>query len=289
MRAQLSAMKMSDLRKHAVGVGCDADAIEEARDDDEPKVALVELIIANQSSQNGRVAAAAVPQPSFHAQQPAVPTLDDLSALEELTVTANGVGAVDVVDIGADLNVLEMLSISDEGVGISRAACDDLFAAIDRNGDGQLSRKEIKRGLGMINDAAGIVQSAKEVFKHADNDDSTSIDAAEFYDYMQRAAADGLDVSYEDAMDFGALSGQLIGDAATPSKMRMEGEMLVGGQTLGKRWSNRWLVLTHTKLNVYKRQPDGDSDRRKQFQFSVDLMRCGGSVQTPSSAVHLCS
>eukprot|EP01052_Picozoa_sp_SAG31_P056253 SAG31_NODE_15998_length_728_cov_0.732909_1_plen_97_part_10 len=44
LQAQLLEQKMSVLRKRASAMGCDPVAIEEARDSDRPKAAMVELI-----------------------------------------------------------------------------------------------------------------------------------------------------------------------------------------------------------------------------------------------------
>ena len=51
VEAELQQLKLPDLRKRAAAAGASADAIEDARDGDDPKTALIALILAHQSSQ----------------------------------------------------------------------------------------------------------------------------------------------------------------------------------------------------------------------------------------------
>ena len=46
LKAELQQLKMPELRKRAAAVGVSSDAIEEARDDDEPKKAIIALVLA---------------------------------------------------------------------------------------------------------------------------------------------------------------------------------------------------------------------------------------------------
>lgn len=50
LKAELQQLKMPELRKRAVAAGASSDAIEAARDDDEPKEAIIALVLA-QSAQ----------------------------------------------------------------------------------------------------------------------------------------------------------------------------------------------------------------------------------------------
>ena len=65
-----------------------------------------------------------------------------------------------------------------------RAECDALFRRIDKDGDGRLTKKEIKSGLAAIQAQTGLIRSAKEVWKAADADGSKSVDRAEFFEFM---------------------------------------------------------------------------------------------------------
>lgn len=49
--AELQQLKMPDLRKRAAAAGASAEAIEDARDGDDPKADMIELILAHRSSQ----------------------------------------------------------------------------------------------------------------------------------------------------------------------------------------------------------------------------------------------
>ena len=60
---------------------------------------------------------------------------------------------------------------------------------IDRNGDGRLTKKEIKKGLALISQSTGVVQSARLIFDAMDGDGSDSIDVEEFCEFMSAAAA----------------------------------------------------------------------------------------------------
>eukprot|EP01052_Picozoa_sp_SAG31_P019478 SAG31_NODE_1421_length_8423_cov_2.477054_5_plen_317_part_00 len=70
---------------------------------------------------------------------------------------------------------------------ISRTECDALFMDIDKNGDGQLTKEEIKVGLAAIKSATGLAKSAKNIWKEADADASSSVDQDEFFAFMQSA------------------------------------------------------------------------------------------------------
>jgi hypothetical protein len=48
--AELQACKVPELRKKAAEAGCDDDAIEDARDTDDPKAALIALIMSSKTS-----------------------------------------------------------------------------------------------------------------------------------------------------------------------------------------------------------------------------------------------
>ena len=50
-KAELQQLKMPDLRKRAAAAGASVEAIEDARDGDDPKADMIELILAHQSSQ----------------------------------------------------------------------------------------------------------------------------------------------------------------------------------------------------------------------------------------------
>ena len=65
----------------------------------------------------------------------------------------------------------------------------ELFEQIDRNGDGRLTKKEIKKGLALISQSTGVVQSARLIFDAMDGDGSDSIDVEEFCEFMSAAAA----------------------------------------------------------------------------------------------------
>eukprot|EP01051_Picozoa_sp_SAG22_P002530 SAG22_NODE_114_length_19318_cov_13.809980_4_plen_305_part_00 len=85
---------------------------------------------------------------------------------------------------------------------ISRAECDALFKLIDKDGDGGLTRREIKKGLKDINKhgkahglSGKLVKSAKQVFDVADDDGSKRIDEDEFYEFMASAVKHGAQVS----------------------------------------------------------------------------------------------
>jgi hypothetical protein len=51
LKAELQQLKMPELRKRAAAAGVSGDAIEEARDEDEPKEAIIALVLAQQSAQ----------------------------------------------------------------------------------------------------------------------------------------------------------------------------------------------------------------------------------------------
>ena len=51
VKAELQQLKMPDLRKRAAAAGASAEAIEDARDGDDPKADMIELILAHQRSQ----------------------------------------------------------------------------------------------------------------------------------------------------------------------------------------------------------------------------------------------
>ena len=68
---------------------------------------------------------------------------------------------------------------------ISRTECDALFLDIDKDGDGQLTKEEIKAGIAAIKSSTGLAQSAKKIWKAADADASNSVDADEFFAFMQ--------------------------------------------------------------------------------------------------------
>ena len=66
-------------------------------------------------------------------------------------------------------------------VAFGRAECDALFREIDSNGDGMLSRREIKEGVEAIRASTGLRESAKKIWRAADEDDSNNVDADEFF------------------------------------------------------------------------------------------------------------
>ena len=68
----------------------------------------------------------------------------------------------------------------------SKAECDALFQQLDKNGDGQLTKSEIKKGLSQIQTATGLAKSAKQVWKDADADGSKAVDREEFFEFMGR-------------------------------------------------------------------------------------------------------
>eukprot|EP01052_Picozoa_sp_SAG31_P027458 SAG31_NODE_2573_length_5458_cov_1.552528_3_plen_487_part_00 len=95
--------------------------------------------------------------------------------------------------LGGDLRAASLLA------PISRHACDELFAKIDRNADGKLSRKEIRNGLELIvqstsskhdlsQEAAKLFKSASKLFKAVDADNSNCVDADEFYRFLSDAS-----------------------------------------------------------------------------------------------------
>ena len=49
--AELQQLKIPDLRKRAAAAGASAEAIEDARDGDDPKADMIELILTHRSSQ----------------------------------------------------------------------------------------------------------------------------------------------------------------------------------------------------------------------------------------------
>ena len=51
MEAELKQLKMPELRQRATAAGVPADAVEEARDADDPKSALIELILGQSAQQ----------------------------------------------------------------------------------------------------------------------------------------------------------------------------------------------------------------------------------------------
>eukprot|EP01050_Picozoa_sp_SAG11_P016498 SAG11_NODE_2257_length_3613_cov_1.750996_2_plen_259_part_00 len=67
------------------------------------------------------------------------------------------------------------------------AMCGALFRQIDTDGDGQLTKKEIKKGLDSIKSGFGLATKARSVFKIADVDSSRLIDKVEFFKYMAEA------------------------------------------------------------------------------------------------------
>ena len=68
---------------------------------------------------------------------------------------------------------------------VFRAECDELFRRIDKDGDGRLTKKEIKSGLAAIQAQTGLVQAAKDVWKAADTDGSKAVDPDEFFAFVQ--------------------------------------------------------------------------------------------------------
>ena len=79
----------------------------------------------------------------------------------------------------------EATAVSEERM-VFRAECDALFQQTDKNGDGRLTKKEIKVGLTAIKAKTGLVQTAKDVWKAADADGSKAVDRDEFFAFMER-------------------------------------------------------------------------------------------------------
>eukprot|EP01050_Picozoa_sp_SAG11_P009148 SAG11_NODE_843_length_6892_cov_31.379803_3_plen_827_part_00 len=71
-----------------------------------------------------------------------------------------------------------------------RKQCNTLFREIDTNGDGLLTKKEIKKGIDAINSSTGLSLKAKAIFKAADTDGSKELDADEFHAFMRSAMPD---------------------------------------------------------------------------------------------------
>lgn len=69
---------------------------------------------------------------------------------------------------------------------LTREESDALFAKLDANSDGQLSYREIRKGLSNIKESTGLVQTAQQILSGADVDNDSRVDAAEFYFYLQR-------------------------------------------------------------------------------------------------------
>ena len=81
----------------------------------------------------------------------------------------------------------------------ARAESDTLFAKLDRDGDGTLTRKEIKKGLKDLQAGSGLNfqgKKAKQIFMCIDDDGGGQVDADEFFYFIQsapeRAASDKL-------------------------------------------------------------------------------------------------
>jgi Ca2+-binding EF-hand superfamily protein len=74
-----------------------------------------------------------------------------------------------------------------EPLTLTRADSDKLFAQIDKNGDGELTHKEIKDGIKQIKTTTRLAVSAKNIWKGADVDDDRKVDAMEFFAFMSRA------------------------------------------------------------------------------------------------------
>ena len=66
-----------------------------------------------------------------------------------------------------------------------RAECNALFRLIDKDGDGNPSKKEIKAGIAAIKSKSDIAESASKIWKAADADGSKQIDMDEFFELMQ--------------------------------------------------------------------------------------------------------
>eukprot|EP01050_Picozoa_sp_SAG11_P008898 SAG11_NODE_806_length_7093_cov_1.965379_2_plen_262_part_00 len=64
-----------------------------------------------------------------------------------------------------------------------RHKCDEIFRQCDKNGDGMLSLKELKKGIGALK-TTGLAKTAKQIFKEADTDSSGELDMEEFYRFM---------------------------------------------------------------------------------------------------------
>ena len=64
---------------------------------------------------------------------------------------------------------------------LTREESDALFAKLDANSDGQLSYREIRKGLSNIKESTGLVQTAQQILSGADVDNDSRVDAAEFY------------------------------------------------------------------------------------------------------------
>jgi Ca2+-binding EF-hand superfamily protein len=71
-----------------------------------------------------------------------------------------------------------------------RVESDALFRQLDRNGDGTLSRKEVKKGLHILEQGTGLKlagKRAKEAFSYLDDTHDGEVDADEFFAFMSTA------------------------------------------------------------------------------------------------------
>lgn len=67
----------------------------------------------------------------------------------------------------------------------------DLFIKLDADESGELSKKEVKKGIAEIKLLVGMSdQKAKQIWKQADADHDNSINADEFYEFMKSAKPD---------------------------------------------------------------------------------------------------
>eukprot|EP01051_Picozoa_sp_SAG22_P000377 SAG22_NODE_9_length_35992_cov_37.278104_16_plen_419_part_00 len=72
-----------------------------------------------------------------------------------------------------------------------RKECAALFARLDTDENGVLSKKEIKKGIKAINESGGMHAKAQSVWKAADTNSSRTVDADEFHAYMKASFARG--------------------------------------------------------------------------------------------------
>ena len=79
----------------------------------------------------------------------------------------------------------ETVAVAIAAGNISLEESDTLFEMIDIDGDGQLTQKEIKKGLGQIKASTGLAKKAKDIFQAADASGDKKIDSAEFFTYMK--------------------------------------------------------------------------------------------------------